>query len=414
MIRAWLTLGLALAVGSTAAAGHAETNGDRLMTGASWEAFCERLKEVGKEILREDVPGSPLDRAEGYRYLLQRLAVSIDEVLDTADPKPLMTLYSHKLWKWGMDSADAKYTVARIRGDGSYRVYGTLGTAHHIAMQLITSRPKYAAFESLSLDELRGAEERKFEMIVSRERPQGWEGPWLRLDLRAHELLVREYFYDWDTEIPSRLMIDRLDDSGSTPPLGPVEMDGLLAEIGNAFAAYVPRWFTPSLQTRTDSVNRLQPPYKAPGEGIKDNAYGVGWFQLSPGEALLIELAEPDAHLWSFELGNFWWESLDYVNHTASLNGHQAARSSDGRYRLVIALEDPGVPNWLDSVGHPEGIIVYRYQLAGKTNPIPVAKLVKLSELQSLLPADTPRVTSEERSLEIRKRQAHAARRWAP
>ena len=33
----------------------------------------------------------------------------------------------------------------------------------------------------------------------------------------------------------------------------------------------------------------------------------------------------------------------------------------DGRFRCVIAHRDPGVPNWLDACGHPEGMIQYRF-----------------------------------------------------
>jgi hypothetical protein len=102
------------------------------------------------------------------------------------------------------------------------------------------------------------------------------------------------------------------------------------------------------------------------------------------------------------------------VDHSSSLNGFQAVKSGDGRYRLVVALEDPGVPNWLDPAGHSEGVIIYRYQKAPDVNPIPVARVVARSKLRETLPADTPRVSAEARKAEIRMRQQHAARRWAP
>jgi hypothetical protein len=165
-------------------------------------------------------------------------------------------------------------------------------------------------------------------------------------------------------------------------------------------------------QTRKKLRNRLAPTANT-GQGLADNFYGQGWFALEPGQVLLIELDAPDALLWSFQIGNFWWESLDYVSRTGSLNGDQAVASSDGRYRIVIAAEDPGVPNWLDTAGHPEGAILYRYQQA-KNNPTAVARLVALEQLRAELPADTPSVSAEQRAREIAARQAHAARRWAP
>lgn len=381
---------------------------------ADWDRFCERLKEVGHEIHRGELPDSALDRAEGTRYLLQRLSASIDEVLDRETAPTMVTLFSHKLRKYGMDSADAKYATARISGDGVYKLSGRLGSAHHIAFQLVTTHDGYRAFDSISREELSLDDGGGFELLVAAERPEDWGGDFLRLDPRATELLLREYFYDWANELPSDFRIERLDAPAAAAPIDPAATRQTLEEIAAIFEATVPKWFGPSLHDRASRVNQLSAPVKSASEGIRDNAYGSGWFRLEPDEALLIELDEPEAHLWSFELGNFWWQSIDYVSHSSSLNGFQAARSSDGRYRLVISLVDPGVPNWLDPAGHREGEIIYRYQRADAENATPVARLVKLSELPGLLPADTPRVTPEQRREEIRMRQRHAARRWAP
>ncbi|MCE2392487.1 MAG: hypothetical protein J4G09_13585 [Proteobacteria bacterium] len=98
---------------------------------------------------------------------------------------------------------------------------------------------------------------------------------------------------------------------------------------------------------------------------------------------------------------------------TSSLNGHQAVSGSDGVYRLVIAHSDPDIPNWLATAGHREGIIFYRYHLA-KTRPVPTARRVALEDLESLLPADSPRVTPDECQAEIDRRRASVIRRWSP
>ncbi|MBK7948868.1 MAG: DUF1214 domain-containing protein [Deltaproteobacteria bacterium] len=381
---------------------------------AEWIAFCERLKSVGGEILRADLPASELDRAEGQRYLLQRLSATIDEALDAESGPPIVSLYSHKLRKYGLDSADAKYMTARIEGAGTYRLYGTLGTAHHIAFQLTTSRAGWQSFESLSRDEIGADASGQFEILISPERPESWKKAWLRLDPRSTELLLREYFYDWENERPSEFSIERVDRAGESVPLDAAATTVLFDQIADQFAATVPKWLAPSLDDRIHRVNQLRPPAKSATEGLRENAYGSGWFRLEPDQALLIELDPPRAHLWSFELGSFWWQSLDYVEHTSSLNGFQAVRSSDGRYRLIVALEDPGVPNWLDPVGHREGVILYRYQLEEGANTAPTARLVLLEELKKLLPADTPRVDRAAREAEIAMHRRHAARRWAP
>lgn len=380
----------------------------------AWSAFCERLEATGAEILREELPADALTRAEGQRYLLQRLAATIDEALDAESGPPIVALYSHKLRKYGMDSADAKYLTARVEAGGTYRLHGTLGSAHHLAFQLTTSRAGWQSFESLSKSELNVDPAGRFEVLVSETKPESWTGDWLRLDPRSTELMLREYFYDWANERPSDFAIERLDRPGSVVPIEPEATEALFDRIGDQFAATVPKWFGPAQDDRARRTNALGPPAKSAAEGLRENAYGTGWFRLERDQALLIELEEPKAHLWSFELGTFWWQSIDYVNHLSSLNGFQAEASSDGRYRLVVALEDPGVSNWLDPAGHAEGVIVYRYQLESGENAAPSARLVSLSELKALLPADTRRVDPVERAAQIALRRRHAALRWAP
>ncbi len=228
-------------------------------TSAEWIAFCERLARTGEALLREGPADTPTDRAEAHRYLLQRLVASIDEVLEAATEPPVVALYSHKLRKFGMDSADAKYSTARIDPTGTYRLHGSLGTAHHITLQLVSNAEGYRAFDSLALTEQRDRGE-ALEVRVSAERPAGWTGAWLPLDPRARELLFREYFYDWDTETPSTFLIERLDDPGRSPRVDVATMQTLMEEVASTFEATVPKWLPPAMNDRLHSVNQLGPP----------------------------------------------------------------------------------------------------------------------------------------------------------
>ncbi len=381
------------------------------MSGESWESFCDELKSAGKIILREDLPDDELTRAEGHRYLVQQLSAAIEQVLLGADLQPLLSLSFHKTKKWGGEPADGKFISARIHGDGRYRLHGTLGTARLTAMQLARTAPTYQAFGSLSNEEI-GEPGEPFEVMISREQPADWGGPWLELDPTAHLLFIRQYFGDWEREVPSEMMLERLDPVPTPQPLTPEVADGQLAKIAATFAGRVPAWFEWVLPMRADLTNAVGPPV-ATAAGLDDNLYGHGWFDLEEDQALIITLDRPDALLWGFVLQNFWWESIDYVNHTSSLNGDQAVASSDGRFRLVIARRDPGVPNWLDTGGHREGVIQYRYQRTADA-PVPEYELVSMGDLRTHLLEDTPEVSPEERQAELRIRRAHTARRWAP
>jgi hypothetical protein len=174
-------------------------------------------------------------------------------------------------------------------------------------------------------------------------------------------------------------------------------------------------WLGRSIQTRRFLTNRARNmASEGDGEqGLRDNVYGAGWFEVDEETVLVIEFEEPEALLWSIQVGNYWWESLDYVTGTGSLNGNQAFTNSDGKVRVVIALNDPGVPNWLDTDGHPEGMFIYRFQQATKSAD-PTLRVIPASELRAALPSDTPSVSMEQRAAEIAMRKLHAAQRWAP
>jgi hypothetical protein len=101
---------------------------------------------------------------------------------------------------------------------------------------------------------------------------------------------------------------------------------------------------------------------------------------------------------------------MDYTHRQSSLNGHQAHIDADGRFRCVVAHRDPGVPNWLDSAGHREGVVQYRW-IWSEDNPRPTAQIVPFDELRNALPGDTPVVSPEARRDAIRIRQEHMARR---
>jgi hypothetical protein len=144
--------------------------------------------------------------------------------------------------------------------------------------------------------------------------------------------------------------------------------------------------------------------------GADDILYGNDWFRLGDDEALVVSCDVPDARYWSFQLCDSWFRSLDYANHQTSLNAAQLQRDADGRVRIVVSSRDPGVANWLDTTGLREGVFQYRFIWA-TTTPQPTARCVALAHLAEVLPADTRRVTAEQRRRTVAIRQSHVARR---
>src|SRR5262245_52304258 len=148
------------------------------------------------------------------------------------------------------------------------------------------------------------------------------------------------------------------------------------------------------------------------------NIYAGGVYELAPDEALVIESFTPFEPMYiGMHLSNFWGESFDYANRITSLNGFQSERDPDGHIRYVIAHRDPGVPNWLDTTGHPEGFMAPRWAYFEKPAqeiwPTISAVKVPFAEIRKHLPPTTRTVPPEERRAAIRIRQLHVQRRFS-
>jgi hypothetical protein len=164
--------------------------------------------------------------------------------------------------------------------------------------------------------------------------------------------------------------------------------------------------------SRPEAPNTFLPPLDGTAMGgAAENRPVIGSWALAPDEALLLEVAPPQGLYWSFSLGNPWWETIDYARHQSSLNGHQSVVDDDGIMRAVIAHDDPGVPNWLDTAGHSAGPVILRC-VRTETAPVPAARVIPFSGVRAALPAETRRVTPEERQDTIAARRLAVSKRF--
>ena len=85
---------------------------------------------------------------------------------------------------------------------------------------------------------------------------------------------------------------------------------------------------------------------------------------------------------WGLVIVNPWTESYDYRYTTTHWNNGSARRNADGTWTLIVAGEDPGVGNWLDTGGRLEGTITLRWVLAGDAPPAPDCAVVPLASLR--------------------------------
>ncbi len=379
------------------------TDGDDANLASAWSHLLGKLDGAAKTVDSDPVSRNRLDRAAGIRHLLVLLAAGVDEAL-RFDPDPILRVQrtsTDDIVTWGMECPDCLYTRAVMRGGESYRLSGRRGTARYVGLQTMNG---IASTANALVDELEVGAEGEFEVILSAEEQQG---NWMRIEGAHPTLTVRHFFYDWDTEVPSSLSIERLGHKAEAVN-SKVDPDVAVPRQLVALGDFVKDNLDFFLQFGAAApANGFLPPIDRTAMGAAaENKPVIGRWELNPDEALILEVEPPEGVYWSYSLGNPWWETIHYGRHQSSLNAYQAAVDSDGLVRVVLCGRDPGVANWLDTAGHSNGAMILRC-VRTATAPTPTARLVSVGEVASALPADTKRVTADERA-SILERRRHA------
>lgn len=371
----------------------------------AWAHLQERLSAAEQLVRSTPVNKNRLDNGSGMRHLMVLLAVGTDMAL-RADPDPVLAVNRASMddiVTWGLECPDCVYLNASLRAGETYRLFGNRGTARYVGLQTMDG---IAATANCLVDDLEVDADGGFEAILSADEH---EGNWLRLAGDHPTLTVRNFFYDWDTEVPASLGIERIGDE-VVPETRSVELDASVAQQLYALGDFV----YDNLKFFLDfgampPANGFIPPMDMTEMGAAaENRPVIGRFELEPDEALILEVTPPEGVYWSISLGNPWLETIHYGRHQSSLNGHQAVIDPDGVFRAVLSATDPGVANWLDTAGHSNGTMLLRC-VRTQTAPVPSSRVVKVDDVVAALPAETTMTTPDERArvIEARRRAVH-------
>jgi hypothetical protein len=339
----------------------------RVLDGSAWRDFCRALERAGDAVLRPETPATPFERAEGFRYLTRLLRAGLESQLEFADPRfPGFFQLAHETVKIGNDNPDNVYRNANVSGRHRYRIRGERGEARYLSFgtkgggyqQDGTMTPT----GQLDGDALALGPDGRFEIVLSCEPAPG---NWLPMQPTTTQLVVRETFDDRATQRPARLSIERLgapeDDALDPAALEPMLQRAVafVSATANLFVDWMDGYAAHPNALPSDDQARCQ---RAGGDA--NIHYCQSRWRLGPDEALVIEVPRlPARGAWNFQLSNFWMESLDYRRHRIHLNPHSAALEADGSLRIVVAHRDPGprFPNWLETAGHDQGGMLFRW-----------------------------------------------------
>jgi len=387
-----------------------------------WLDFTRRLGEAGLRI-HKFVEGSltttPQQNGE-VNELLMFLLASGALMFPRIDP-------DHPEWFPLFNSAmrpfnpnqDTVYCLTRIRGSGTYRVTGKRGTAKIFYIQIhqgmLGFPGQHKILSDVNIDDCKIAADGSYELILGPERPTGYEGAWVQLDREIDNIFLsaRSVCEDWIEEEDPTLTIQRLDkDLGQqhwTPKQYLERLNGIADYIQlfpESFLTFVKRQHALIPINGMIEVTNLLPTYA-------DQSYGHGIVEIRDDEAWILEtdLVNPGAY-WGIQIMDAIGNTLDFMNRQCGLNSRQGAVDSDGRLRIVITRHDPGVLNWIDKADYDR--VTVRCRFFDSAFPKIQAKVVPVASLWDHLPADTRRVSRQERQKALRERSqgAQLRRRW--
>ena len=386
---------------------------------AQWPDYLKELAGAGELLRLLPDPKDPRARQELYRLLFLSLGSGFMTAFADPDLPDFVTPVSN-VFNASSTNPDFHYLQASVDGAGVYRISGVRGTGLFVHGDIVAGGlgvldelgPSVGQFD---LDAFDLGADGSFELLLSGERPADYRGNWLRLDPKARTVVLREASYDWGQDIDGRFAIERVD-----RPLKPArpsaeESARRLKRLAAYPMRYAALWLKQMAAMRSRGlINRFEVDDWAGRGGTADQYYYQGLFALEPGRVLLLESDVPKQCLyWNVQLSDPLWNSVDWLNRQSSLNAHQARLDGDGRLRAVIALEDPGVPNWLDPGGFDNGSVMLRWNRSS-SGPMPTLKVLPASELRQHLPAGTGVLTPAERdaALRARRRGVQWRRRW--
>jgi hypothetical protein len=369
------------------------------------EPLTSAIAEAEKLVADAPFIETEADLLEGMQYLAGCIAGCLHLAFDYERDHPFLQSGTGPFTKMGLDNPDTLYFGTRVHAGHDYVVTGRRGNTTDLSFQLLGGEytddnvpVSQAAFDDRELDI---AADGSFEYR-------------LRPDSNG-QLLMREVYGDWSAQ-RGTLAITRLDTAGTAPPaLTRATVERRYATAAKQLVTRVKTWLQfPQWFYLDIPVNTMVAPRLTPG-GLATQYSSVGHFDLRPDQALVITIPVSDAPYLGFQLGSLWYISLDYINHQTSLNNTQAQADPDGKVRIVVADQNPGVTNWVETLGHRRGFLQFRWQRVARQLDEadgPTVELVDLDVIPGTLPYfEHNKISEEDWRTRIALRQTQIAAR---
>ena len=351
--------------------------------------FVEAIAESERLIREAPHIETEADLLEGLQYLAGGIAACTHLAFDYDRDHPFLQSGTGPFTKIGLDNPDTLYFGTRVQTGYEYIVTGRRGTTTDLSFQLLGGE--------YTDDNVPDSETAFDDRKLSIDADGSFQ--WRFTPATNAQLVIREVYNDWSAQ-RGVVAITRTDTAGTAPPPLTKELiDKRWAVAGKQLVQRVKTWLQfPQWFYMNIPVNTMVAPRLTPG-GLATQYSSAGHFELTHEQALVITLPVTDAPYLGFQLGSMWYISLDYINHQTSLNGTQAQADPDGKIRIVVAEQNPGVTNWVETLGHRKGFLQFRWQRVSRELTEadgPTVELLDIGAVPSRLPYYNDNVISAE------------------
>lgn len=311
--------------------------------------------------------------------------------------------------RWGIDNPDTVYRVVPISGDERYVLRGRVG-AHRMTENYFTLWDAHMGTVDVCDGRRMHVEaDGTYEITVDADEAGGRPNH-IRSTAAAHELYIRDVLLDWSRDDPNTIEVERLGGPPTTPAPTLDEQAEATARMMAHFADFTGKLSHGMSKT---PPNHFSLAWSADHTGaMRRQVYVAGRYELAPDEAFVVDVSDGGAEYFTVPLSNIWGTTLDVLDRTGSLNKAQSRPTDDGTHTFVIAGQDPGVHNWIDTGGLPEGFLTLRMaefpEGGARSDLAATGRVVPLADVAGL---GLPTLTPTERAEQLAERRAGYLRR---
>ncbi len=368
---------------------------------AALSEFLQFVSSVDSGFFSEErLITDPADIAEGQHMLLHLLKTGLDVWVDNDASRPRFALQASPVQKWGGEGPDNPSHCAPLDPSRRYRITGRMTDEAYISYTVYTGKREGdwndGVISALNHTEFECDANGYYEIFIE---PQPTANA-LHMEAGKPNCVVARHYWEKETSAlvdPScvaELDIECLDEPGYPRPLSPNNLADKLRAVETFIRgqtldrplpadAQMPSWFS-AVPNELPKPERWVPS-EGGGAGAIDNAYCAGITVLGPDQALIVDGRWPECVYANVCFWNRYQQAIDYRYRPGSLNRKQMQPNKEGGWTFVLAHQDPGVENWIDTEGHAIGSLYFRYLLSEGDIEQPRCRLVNFADVDNEL-----------------------------